>query len=132
MSKIEDRLERLEDHIERLSLGGDRRMADMNPAERRARILELETEEVGLGRVPTQEEYEEWLLDTYHAAAYAPTPPSKPDTRFADPAELDETERRELIEAYRKQEAWELAHKATIYNLKSGPVVYNEHGHVAL
>lgn len=106
MSKVTDRLEHLEDYIERLSLVGDGRAADMSPAERRARILELVSEEIGLGRVPTQEEYEDWLVNTYPAAASAPAPPPWPNTRCTDPAELDEAERRRLIEAYRAREAW--------------------------
>jgi hypothetical protein len=105
MGKTEDRLERIEGQIERLGLGSDGRAADMSPAERRARILEIVSKDIGLGHVMTQSEYEDWLVKTYPVAASAPL---LPDSRFQDPSELDETERRGLIEAYRAREAWHL------------------------
>jgi hypothetical protein len=97
MGKIEERLDRLEDRLVQLGISGEQRAADMSPAERQARIIELDSKELGLDHVMTQLEHEDWLLREYQEAAYGPVMPKK----AAEDASV-----REQIEALRANEAW--------------------------
>jgi hypothetical protein len=124
MAKIEERLDRLEESLARFGANGERCAADMSPAERRARILELVSKELGLERVMTQAEYENWLIRTYPVAA---TEPPLPDSRGRDPTELDEITRRGMIEAYRARQAWDLVQRRRI-EAERPPIISNGAG----
>jgi hypothetical protein len=117
MAKIEDRLNRLEGAVKRLD---QCEAADMSPAERRRRILELVAHELGLDRPMTDTEYEEWLLAHYAWAIALPTRPPILDER--EPV-------RARLEALRARTAWDLAARRRVCpSTRKEDIVYNEVG----
>jgi predicted dienelactone hydrolase len=76
-------------------------IADMPLNERDERIRVLTSKKLNLDHVMTQEEYEGWLVDKYHDAAYSSTLPLYDES-------LPTKERIEALEAY---EAWFIVHR---------------------
>jgi len=74
---------------------------NMPPAEREKLHLEIFSRRQGLDHTATKEEYNSWLLATYHDAAYAEKmPPGPPNTASVG----------EKIVTLEAQEAWRIVH----------------------
>ena len=76
-------------------------ISDMPPDKREEKLRELTSKKRNLAHVMTQEEYEGWLVDKYHDAAYSSILPLYDES-------LPTKERIEALEAY---EAWFIAHR---------------------